>query len=94
MEIVMKKLIALYLVGAIFTNSYVRIHRYDAWVKQDRETVQGYTTELVRHVEDIQFNKTACALFATLLWPAYLALVASDTIVSTKFKVEAPEILK
>lgn len=90
----MKKWIALYITGALLTNSYVRIHRYDAWVEQDRATLQAYTTELVSHVDGIRINNRFGAGAATILWPLYVAIVASDAIVSTKLKIEAPAILK
>lgn len=91
----MKKWIALYITGALLTNSYVRIHRYDAWVERDRKVLGSYNpVETADDVKCIRMGNDVISLITTILWPAYLAVRASDAIVSTKLKIEAPAILK
>lgn len=83
----MKKWIALYLVGAIFTNSYIRIHRSGEWVKEYRENYPSVSDNAM------QMDIGMSCIFGSAFWPIYIAVRASDAIVSTKLKVEAPEIL-
>ena len=84
----MKKWIALYLVGAMFTNSYIRVHRYGEWVKEYKENYPEARDGIM------QMDMFMCCMFGSVFWPVYVASKASDAIVSTKLKVEAPEILK
>lgn len=84
----MKKWIVLYLVGALFTNSYIRVHKYGEWVNEYKQDYPS-TSDHARHM-DISMS----CLLGSAFWPIYIASKACDAIVSTKLKVEAPEILK
>jgi hypothetical protein len=83
----MKKWIIAYLLGAAFTNSYIRHYRWDEWVRIS-------VNENNNNVNHASGNCTICTLFATVGWPLYAAVSVTDVIVSTKVNVEKPEILK
>ena len=84
----MKKWIIIgYLLGAAFTNSYIRLYRWDEWV---RISVNENGNSVNRASEACIFR----ALFATVGWPLYAAVSITDLIVSTRITIEKPEILK
>lgn len=84
----MKKWIALYLVGALFTNSYIRVHRYGKWVNEHKQDYPNTSD----HARQMDINMSC--LLGSAFWPLYIASKACDAIVSTKLKIEAPAILK
>jgi hypothetical protein len=89
------KWITLYVVGAIFTNSYVRLYRIEEWDKEGRKALHSLQeTVLVRDVEELMCENKFYADAATVLWPFYAAAKAADCILTTRVKVEPPEILK
>ena len=85
----MKKLIALYLIGAIFTNSYVRLYRSEQWLKEEMKIAET-SEERTRARLDRDF----CVIFSSMLWPAYVAAKTADAILTVRVKVEPTEILK
>ena len=84
----MKKWIALYLIGVLFTNSYIRIHRYGEWINKHKESYPSTSD----HARQMDVNMSC--LLGSVFWPLYVASKACDAIVSTKLKIEAPAILK
>lgn len=85
----MKKLIALYIVGAIFTNSYVRLYRSEQWLKEGMKTA---TTP--RERDFVKTDCSLCLVFSGIFWPVYVAAKTADAILTVRVKVEPPEILK
>lgn len=85
-------LISIYVIGALLTNSYVRIHKIPQWTKQSIAFYEnaGYTVS----AHTINTRNQMGALLATIVWPIYAGVQIADTIVSTRVKVEAPEILQ
>ena len=84
----MKKLITLYIVGAIFTNSYVRLYRVEQWTKEGMKTA---TTP--RERDAVRTDSGLCLVFSSIFWPVYVAAKTADTILTVRVKVELPEIL-
>lgn len=82
----MKKWIIGYLLGAAFTNSYIRHYRWNEWVRVS-------VNENENSVNRASDNCAVCTLFATVGWPLYAAVSITDVIVSIKVKIEKPEIL-
>ena len=78
---------AVYICGALLTNSYVREFRYDEWYQ---EIVSDKHQDRKSSAENASF-------LATVFWPIYGAVLVSDKIVHTvghtNVKIEKPEIL-
>ena len=88
------KWITLYVVGAIFTNSYVRLYRIEEWDKEGRKTLHSLQeTVLARDVEELMCENRVCAGVTTVAWPIYAASKVADSILTMRVKVEPPEIL-
>jgi hypothetical protein len=81
-----KRLFIIYLVGAVFTNSYIRTHKWNEWTETSIKNGNS--------VHKAHDNCAICALFTTVGWPAYAAVSVADIILSTKVTIEKPEILK
>lgn len=90
-----KSFLALYLIGVIFTNSYVRMHRMAEWNKDGRVALNDYE-EVVEgdHIRNLHARNTALAFVASVLWPVYVTSCVADTIVCTNIDIEPPEILQ
>ena len=85
----MKKWIALYIAGAILTNSYVRMHRLEAWKKQGVDELHEYNPYASsRDVTQCTVDANSFALLATTFWPIYTLGVGADTLVCTKVEIE------
>lgn len=82
------KWVALYFIGAIFTNSYVRLYRAEEWLKE------GLVTAVTPSERAAAINnRDLCLSFSTVFWPVYTAAKAADSILTMRVKVEPPEIL-
>jgi hypothetical protein len=90
-----KFLIALYIVGAFLTNSYVRQYRWDEWNKNGiKELYSHGAVVYTRDIDSVKSANSFCCFISTVLWPVYVVARVSDVIVCTNIKVEAPEILQ
>ena len=89
-----KYLIALYITGAILTNSYIRQYRIDEWDAIGLKEINNYKPVYKPDVDRMKMDNKAKCASATILWPVYIAARISDIIICTNVKVEAPEILQ
>lgn len=85
-------LISIYVIGALLTNSYVRIHKVPQWTK---ESIAFYENagEAV-DTDTITVDNQMSALLAAIGWPIYAGVQIADVAVSTRIEVEAPDILQ
>ena len=88
----MKKWIALlmfYVAGAILTNSYVRMYRWNEWNNNSRAHLWSYMKSVSVYdlEEEYRYNGRK-VFFATIFWPVYLLCVGADTMVCTKVEIE------
>lgn len=92
----MKKIIiGLYIAGAILTNSYIRVHRVEEWIDADIKAYKSDGATLSNgDMRELRAANYAATVVTSILWPIYITFIGSDTLVSTKVSVEAPEIFK
>lgn len=86
---------ALYLIGVIFTNSYVRMHRLAEWDNGGLLALKAYKENVnIDRVHVMHARNRALACMASILWPIYVTSCIADTIVCTKVDIKPPEILR
>ncbi len=85
-------LISIYVIGALLTNSYVRIHRIPQWTKESVAFHEKSGNDIDTDVIDV--SNQMGALLATIGWPIYAGVQIADVVVSTRVEIEAPDILQ